>query len=537
MKKLLSLLLVVLLLAMPLSGLAETGIIGGADGATAIFTTADTLTLSDLGLMKNVTFNFTKAWKAALDAGRRAQTTITLSDWPSGITGEAQVDQIINDVLNALKIDFYQQGDEGVFALNLSGNDVLTMGGAMLGDDIYLNSNLLGGTIVFTLDEIEPIVSRLLDMFVVAEMIPAEDAEEIKAQLPQIMEMVKAELEAASANPLEGIDLENLNLNALVEAFAPLANNVTVGEVTMQPRNCDPATSMATLTVTPDEFKAMVKAVMQFLKDNPSIMDVLMEQSGMNSAMVTMGEEAEKIDMAAELDEAIAEIENATMLTGNMVVSLYLGEDGMPVSMTLTMPLAETEYVYTETEATAVENTVNTVEFNVNYTRLTTNAAVNHSVTLTADNIAMTANLVNEPNRLYLSIAGSENGEEMMFVYIDQNFTQTETALEGFTTIGLKAEDVDLRMAGPSSYVLNGVDFSGTDTMELFVNDMKMLTLTMTHKTSGAGASIINSGVVRPAELDDNEFANWFVNVFNVIQSWPFILIQSLPESVLDLMM
>lgn len=539
MKKLLTLLLAVLMLAMPLTGLAEAGIIGGADGETAIFTTTDNLTLSDLGLMTGVTFNYSQAIKDALDAGRRVEIDIALSDWPSGVTGEEQVDQIINDVLDCLKFQVNQQGDEWTFALNMTGNDVLTLGGAVLGDDIYFNSNLLGGTIVFTMDEVVPVINRLLDMFVVAEMITAEEAEEIKAQLPMIIDMVKAELESAMSNPLENVDLSTLDLTALVDAIAPLANNVAVSEVTMQPRNCDPATTVATLTVSPEEFKAIVKAFLLFLKNNPAITDAIMAQSGMNNAVFTTAMEEEEVDFNAVLDEAMADLENETLLAGDMVGSVYLGEDGMPVCVTLTMPTVSTEYEYSSDDNGSYDVTESSTTVNValTYARLTTNNAVNHSVTMEADNIALTGNLVNEPNRLYLSMAGSEDGEEMMFVSLDQSFTQTETNVDGVTTICFKAEDVDLRLEGPSNYVLDGVNFSGTDKMDLYVNDVKFLTMTMNVACTDPGASIINSSVVRPAELDDSEFANWFVGVFNGIQSWPFTLIQSLPESVLELMM
>ena len=102
MKKMLATLLALMLLAMPFSGLAET-------------VPADTLDLS--AMFANV--EEVDYYTQALEAGRRLNFSVNISDVAEDFTGEPAVDQVIADVLNALDITGYVQGEETVFAIRM----------------------------------------------------------------------------------------------------------------------------------------------------------------------------------------------------------------------------------------------------------------------------------------------------------------------------------------------------------------------------------------------------------------------------------
>ena len=179
MKKLLSLILAMMMFAVPC--LAE-GVIGGADGPTALFVSEDMITADAI-------------LNDAIAAGRRVTMNVTVPEITGVNTGDPAVDTAIVDFVKALGLRVEAQGDEYDMGLSLTGKDVLTLGWAVNGEDAYIKSNLIGGTIVLSLAEVEPIISRLLDMMVLMEAMTEEEAAEIKAQLPAMIETYKAAFE------------------------------------------------------------------------------------------------------------------------------------------------------------------------------------------------------------------------------------------------------------------------------------------------------------------------------------------------------
>ena len=55
--------------------------------------------------------------------------------------------------------------------------------------------------------------------------------------------------------------------------------------------------------------------------------------------------------------------------------------------------------------------------------------------------------------------------------------------------------------------------------------------------TSDPVDSIMSGNVVRPAELDEAAFLNWFVGAANSVTSWAGNLLMALPESLLSLIL
>lgn len=464
-----------------------------------------------------------KLYADALAAGRRVTTTVKLSDWPAGLTGDESIDAVINDVLNAMAITTYQQGDEGCFALSMSGNDILTFGAAQSGDDVYINSNLLGGTVVVAADEWQPLLERLIDLFAMMGAFSEEDAAEIKAQLAEAIEMVKAEISGATTMPEFDFDITTLNLSALEEVLTVISGKVQIGEVTMQPKNCDPATGMVSVTVTPDEFKAVMNAMMKFLQDNPALVDAVSEAMSFEELMAQSGE---NMTLNEAIAEAAEEMKDATFLGGDMVMNLYMNDAGELVAANAVVPVQNEDGKVVNVEG--------------NYSRLTVNEGATHTVTVVIDGVTVTVNVLVGENRLYVGF--NMNDEETnMFVTVDVTNADTESELNSTYNVTFGVEDPEMNMTiavnGTTVYTMNGVDFVGKEAADVLLNDMKLLHIECDVASGEPGASIMTGDVVRPAELNDTDFANWFVGIVNGLQSWLGTAVMSLPESLLTLIM
>lgn len=125
MKKLLAVLLSIMMLAMPLTSMAENSV-----------------------------------W----DNAARQETTITIhdlnADLVAALGGDDTAMAAINDLLAALSLTGYQQGDEAGFDLNLSGKSVLGMASLTTAAEenqlMYVSSALLGGVIAVNSKDWKP---------------------------------------------------------------------------------------------------------------------------------------------------------------------------------------------------------------------------------------------------------------------------------------------------------------------------------------------------------------------------------------------
>lgn len=524
MKKLLALLLAVMMFAPALSlaeglddlggGLEDLGgVIGGADGPTSISVT--TAVHSDANLAE-----------AALAAGHRIDTVLTLTDLTGVQTGDPTVDAAIADMIDALALRFSQQGDEGEMALLLSGQEVLNIGAALNGADCYLSSNLLGGTIVVAGDEVESLLGRLMDMFVLMGAMTDSDAAEIKAVLAEAMASVEQSMATLPTAEVE------LNLTALENMFADLVAKVVEVENPVVPKMCDPAVSGVQLTLNNEEFLNVVCAWLQFVDDNPMLKDYLMATSGVS------------------VDGALASLEGEQALNGEMVVAFYLDEEDLPVYAVLTLPMAEGE------ETTLLE---------VSYTRQTVSAGVAHVVNMTVDGETATIDALETAESTVINVIAADGvkvldvtilnaGENQLDVALNA-YDGEETVFAGHLAGEWEYTDVREYFAGvltltpyeygqampivlrvTSDYAVDGVDFTGVGGLSVEVMGIGF-GMQFASQTADAEESIMAGQVTRPAELDDATFQNWFVNVVNQLSVTLTTMLTALPESVMTLLL
>ncbi len=533
MKKIIAMLVALMMLALPMAGLAENAF--GVDYYTQ-----------------------------AIESGRRVTTNMYVENIAADFTGDEAVDQIITDLLSAVSITTYSQDNEEFFALGLKQEqtgkvaDLLTLGFAQDDDVNVITSNLLGGAIAVSAEEAPILMERLIDVLAMIGLFTEEDAQMLKDELATVIAAAPSEaaMEDEIMAMIEGIDFTALDFSALTDAFLPVLESVETAEVTMQPKNCDPAVNMVPLNITGEQMKTMMTSFFRFIKANPQLAEV----SGyfydmMLSSAVAMAEE--EIPTYTEmLDKMLAEMDEEINIEGDTTVTVYLGEDGMPVMAEVKFPEQEAN------DAAAVAETVShTYVPTITYTRLTMNEVAAHSIVMDIDNVDMTLNLAIRGENITVSFAVAEDGmtmfqmnmeiidrsaENLIAFDMDMNMTivddeQYDIAYneetQRYEMVQLDPVTIEFGMKIVSDTVLNGIDFTSREAITISVAGKDYCTIVAESASAQPGASIADGEVVRPAALTDADFANWFVGVINGLQTWLYTVIEALPASILNLMM
>lgn len=614
MNKLLSLILALMMLSLPALAAAEDtlGLIGGADGPTSVFIGGDIpQTLEE----------------KALAAGRKVSTSVKITEVSGIDTGDARTDAALVDLFNALGFTVSQQGDEFNMALQISGQEALDLGFSLSGEDVYLKSSLIGGTVVVGTQELEGLIDRLVDMLIMVEGMSEEEAADLRAQISGLKQLYADSLELSMASMLTEEDLKNLNMTS-IEAFIAFAEDKTVPvDEIVVPRMCDPAVSGEKAVLTNADMVQVVKYFYQFILDNPKLMNYLGSQLGFPTEeeitlqWQSMGQfyMAFKIYESEEafraqfqtfeqlLNEMIVEVDASKFLDGEFTVTEYTDADGNVVYATMSLPLfLQDQTLMENTSAETAQG--ETTQINATYTRQTVASGVAHVCNIDVDGEVITIDVLESESGFTLrstdtdtegktwriemnaecSASTEEPGVELLTVtggiynekdqpvldvllmgasefsdvrsYLSGELTLTvfeypqaeeeaaeaeaaeETAAEQTEATEHEAEAVDAEptktvivLAFDSDTAINGVDFTGTTNMSLTVEDVRIAAQAVV-ATSDPGESIMAGAVVRPAELDDGDFANWFVGAYNSLNSLVVNLIQTLPESVLMLM-
>lgn len=510
MKKIVAMLLALVMMALPFAGLAELDLKGMLNEVKADFKDA---------AGKNYQQN-------ALEAGRRVTANVTLDWLPESLTGEAAVDQVINDIVDNLGMSWYEQNDEVYFSLGMkqeSGEmaDLITFGGAVKGEELFLSSNLLGGTFALTADEALPLLERLMDMLAMIGMIEESDLEQAKAMLPEMLPAISDYSELmGSAMALNKLDVLSLNYNAIKKAVKPIVARMETADVLVQPKNCDAAVSAVTLDITGEDAIALLKAMVQFIEDNAVLRDYYDQYFAyMISMEPSMAEELGADSFSGMMDKMIAELEKTDM-EGTMHLYMGLDAQGRPVSAELTVPGEEVAVVYT---------------------RLTQNNGVAHCVVFDMDDVDMTIDVLDAGKTAVVNVAMAEDGETIMNVKVDVTDRSAENLIAFDMTMVMDINDeempMSIKLALSDDVNINGVDYDEKMDMIFSVNDVDFLAAHAVIQSAEPGASITDGEVVRPAQLSEADFANWFVGVYNSLFSWVSGVIMKLPVSVQNLLM
>ena len=582
MKKLLSLILALMLLTLPAIAMAEdsVGLIGGADGPTQIVVANSTVK---------------PRFANAIEAGRRVNQTITLTELTGVETGDAMTDAAIADLVKALGFNFSAQGDEAMLTMSLSDKEVANFGHALSGENVYLSSNMLGGTVVVGLTEIEGLANRILDAMVTMGAIGEEEA----AMLRESLTAFKSELDAAmQEEKLEDLAIDAMDFSALEAILPMLMGKITQAENIIVPRMCDPAVSGLQLVLTNENIHAVLKQSFQFMLDNPMLLESLAESTGapteaqLEAQWETAGQlymtfgiyESKEAFMASQetvesnLREGMNELASVKILGGDVVVNVYLDEQDQPVYITGTMP------ILTEDTLTANPETMITTTVNLTYTRQTVPQGVAHVCNISVEDVTVTidalvgegSTVVNvtaaepecEPAKLFeLSIkeAASEINPGVTCIDVDavlydgadtaaaavsydgeyeytdaREYCKGKLVLTAYEEVYTDAAEWhtfehDIVLDFSTDTVFSGVDYTTDASFTVEAGGVRF-GMKLVEETTDPQPSIMTGNVVRPAELNDADFSNWFTGVINAFNAWLAGALQSLPESVLMLM-
>lgn len=576
MKKLISLVLAMMMFALPcLAEAPDAGVIGGADGPTSLWINGEMITGDSL-------------FRDAIAAGRKVSINVSVPEVSGIASGDPTVDAAMTDLFKALGLRVVMQGDEYDMGLSLSEKDVLTMGLAVNGDDLYIKSNLIGGTIVFSQPEIEPIISRLLDMMVMMEAMTEEEAADIKAQLPAMMAQLEAAIKQSAGSNLTMEDLLAMDYSAFEGVYMDILSDLEeVGEITV-PGMCDPATHGVRLSMDNAEFVNVIRAFFKFIKDNPKMLEAVAREGAYPTVESRKADwemngklyqdygfyESEEAYIAAHptcaeaLDMVLAELDTVKMLDGEFVVTIYFNGENQIVYLTAVLPMFTAEEGLLEADENAeVKGT--TEILNVVYTRQTVAQGVSHVCNIDVEGEGATIDVLAQEKAWTIRMGDMASQETMLTINVTEengvikgDFDTYEEGLAGnfsffhvadekqfktdivlnmfhgeeYLTGHPNEEPMSLSFAYVCDYARDGVDFGGKEILTVGVNEMTFV-VDMDIQTSEPDESIMAGSVIRPAELDDAAFANWFVGAYNAMNSWMGNALMALPQSVLMLIL
>lgn len=510
MKKMLSLVLALMMLAVPSLGLASGGYIN-----------------------------------EAVEAGRSAQATVTFR--AGDITGDASVDGIVKDVLAALELDVsFQAGEnpQGGLAVNLSGKEIITLDAAAAEDAFYLLCNLLGEDAVMVKPEdAEPLINRFIDLFALMGAISSNEAEAMKVQLA---EAFAQGFEAGSAAAMQTADLSEIDLSDVVGILTAFAQeHMAEAELTAQPRNSDPAAKKVQVTFNGEDMAALWAQVIDAVRANAQLMELINANVQIEGGM-TAEEALEQVK--AELT-ALPKI-----IKDDVVLDVYLDEKDEPVCVTATMVAAEPQSGSsgatvtgkiggsgsTQESAAAAE----TITVDMNYARLTLNDAVTHAANVIAkeaeETVTLSVNVIDGEGSDEIRLDMGD-GETAFGVYVTNTETLEENARTAATAVNFVITDpemsMDLTFKVDEKSQKSGTDATAQYDISLCLGEQELFGMTVEAATAEPEASIAAENAIRLAEISDEDFQAWFVNVVNGLQNWAMTAVQALPASVLMLMM
>lgn len=430
---------------------------------------------------------------------------------------------LVKDVVNAISFTYASQENQSDFAMQLSGNDVLTLSTATQGEDTYLLSNLLGSTIAYNDAESVVILDHLMQLAVAADMMTQSDVEQARAAIQQAL--AQGEITATT-----DIDIDIAALTTWAEDFA---SRVTTEEVTQQPKNSDAAAKVLTFTLTGDDLTEMYTILFDSLKNNPSFIN------GLNSATLNMdGQPITAEELAAQLPEVARKIGNAVQ--GDIPVTVYVDAEDRPVYGTASVTML------LENEGQPANITMD-----MGYTRLTISEGETHTFNIDAtdpekNGISLSAAVLNTDQLTIVSggFGAIENGTATPSLGLDLRLekkygdTESELDMEALVTIISDGQEITLGLDMEKETKMDGQDAVYEGDMDISFMGEELLCVKVTAATGEAAPSIVTADAVRPGQMTEEDF-NAYVesDVMMSLQMALVNLIQSLPTSVLSLLM
>lgn len=491
MKKMMALLMALMMLALPLAGLAENG----------------------------------SFMDEALAAGKMVERTVTFKAADS-LTGTQQVDQLISEVLDALKLTVYQQendGNQGGLTVNMSGKDVLDIQFALKDGTAYLQSDLLAGnTLAVSADETGAAAEKIVGLMQAMGLVQASEAAEIAQQLETAL--------TAMTNPAAasgGIDFEKMaaGFEAMNEQFVPeklewLADRVKEADLSGQPEGSDTAIRAIELEMTAEDELSVYEFIFDALKGNEECMKLL------DSIAQASDEGTSGAALFDELMGQMKELLPALMQKPAKAVYYVNGDDEI-VAATIRVELTDGETEMNMDMVYARKTEADGVSYHVT-------ADVTGSEKLTMDVLVKT---VENGFTADVTVVSPESDTLAFSVASTTEKTDTTSKSAGSFTMQMPESAGTIKIDVTSESAKNGDDATGTTVLTVSFNGQDMITVTTESKTAAPVASLATGAALHPAQMSDAELQAFVTDVANNLQVWATAFLQSLPTSVLMTMM
>lgn len=510
----------------------------------------------------------------ALPAMSLAATNVTVTLSPSedlaAMLGD-EIGGIYSDMVNALGLTGYKdaEGHQGGVALCLNGAEVASFDAAAKDNTLYLKSNFLGDKVLaVSEEEWQPLLERLIDLLASAGGLDADDVQQMKAELAAAM---VGGLSQSAAPQLTEADILALDWTPAIEAVMPVAEKAEVAEVKEQPEGCDAASQMMTMVLTGKDIVAVYQAMAQVLGSSNAVMAYL------DTTLATAG-----MTGTGLLDAMVEEMKTSTANMKDVTVTVYMNEAGDVVCVDMPVEIVDED---------------ETVKVAASYKRLTDEHGVNHRFTMpmTADgeqllafdlnvldagdagmltldanladvlkltasgvfddeNMDITATMAADDMNIEVKVVGSKEATDFsltmdmdgatIVLAVNNVTTQSEkeTVRTGSVNVGVTQQGTTMGLLGNYAAV-SATDGSADKVMcelgvDLMGNQLPLVTVMVDiDRTAEAKASIVTEDAIHPAQLTDEELNALGAEIVQTAMNQAIVLMQSLPESVLSLMM
>ncbi len=490
MKKFLSLMLAVMLLALPVTSLAEfnTDLLGQQKAM------AFTLTFSDANIAALVEA-----------AGEKVDED------------EAAVFTMVNDLINAIGFTGYEQqasADSMQFgySLTLSGNDAMNIQALLQKNGIYATSNLLGkDTVLVTLDQL---TAALEDAK--AELIAqGGTTAELDETFAPIKELLENPGEMFSAY-MKTNDLDTMELTNFLAAFEKIAEKAEKADASAAPAGSDKAESAITLKLSKDDIATLLEAILNdFEATNYGAGNV----KSLNQSLALSEEKM-------TVDDALKACTN--LMKDDVIVTLYTGADGNVVSATVKAALLE------EVDSKDVVD----LDMVILNNKVDDQQKVTVTATATEDDEKVDV-------LFELNMADKDNGTFNCTVTEDDTLVKVNGTIQAtadkHTTVNVKLDVTDGEDKFGMGFLVTAAETESSIDMQMKLTSLDgattYLSILMNCALADMMPAVNTADAVQPLAMSEEEMEAWTASLETGMQMELVKIIQYLPTSVLQMMM
>ena len=496
MKKTLSLILALLMMALPVFSLAE----------------------ETISIPSTESIDFAAKY---VEQGQAQVTTVSFvpGDFLLAMAGQ-DYSAAISDLLAVLTVQTKVQKSEdkvqGRLALQLEGEDALWMTGALSDDGLFASSSLLGeDTYQLTPDELKALIDQASQALVAQGTLTQEQLDALTAQLNGAAENPEASVAELFGQP---------DLTGLQNAITELGAGVTAEAVTEAPEMLPDAVQVMIVPLTKENLSTLMEELAKVLWAMPITQKIAEAAAGQTGNTLT---EEKLIETLKKFPDA---------LTEDTAILIYMNETGDKIYITTAMTLAADG----KNTDVALEILTATTEEGAAVSWMIAAVQEDESILLTGDLNATADHL---DYSVALDLTDGEESWRPFEETVDADYTLQENsfALGLAVTERIKSD----ASADPIGILVNlsavnqdlGDHAEGTMALNISLENMgDVLTVNATEITAPAEAWITDAEAVRPMALSGEEQSALLEKVQNNLQLGLITAMQKLPASVLQIL-